>query len=280
MEQLSRNAKHIKIYLYIFVGALLLGSLIVFHSNSFEKLFIPVILIFTAFCFFIFGLRKKELDAMILSIFLVFGVAAVDFIFYINQGEKFTLNLGFALISLCVGLIAINLLSYLLRKKIIFWFFPVFIMIFSAALLLISNSFRLIDFVFTLGVGLGVSLLGCGLYWKLFGLVIPGSILIGSCAGVYFAWAQPFAKNALVQTGVMLVWMALGWGLVTIFSRVRTYKFLWWPLIPGGVFAMVGWGLYIGGNPGNALPFIGNTGSIGLLIFGIYILLLRRGIHR
>jgi hypothetical protein len=43
---------------------------------------------------------------------------------------------------------------------------------------------------------------------------------------------------------------------------------------------MVGWGLYIGGNPGNALSFIGNTGSIGLIVFGIYLLLMRRGFHQ
>jgi len=66
---------------------------------------------------------------------------------------------------------------------------------------------------------------------------------------------------------------------VTIFARVQTLKFVWWPLIPGGILAMVGWGLYIGGNPSRAVGFIGNSGSIALLIFGIYILLIRRGIH-
>jgi hypothetical protein len=74
----------------------------------------------------------------------------------------------------------------------------------------------------------------------------------------------------------MLVWFALGWGLITIASRILTSRFIWWPLIPGGLLAVVGWGLYIGGDPGNALSFIGNTGSIGLIIFGIYLLLLRR----
>jgi hypothetical protein len=58
--------------------------------------------------------------------------------------------------------------------------------------------------------------------------------------------------------------------------RVASEKFVWWPLIPGGLLAVVGWGLYIGGDPGNALAFIGNTGSIGLIIFGVYLLLLRR----
>jgi hypothetical protein len=42
---------------------------------------------------------------------------------------------------------------------------------------------------------------------------------------------------------------------------------------------MVGWGLYIGGDPENATAFIANTGSVGLIIFGLYLLLLRKGIH-
>jgi hypothetical protein len=46
------------------------------------------------------------------------------------------------------------------------------------------------------------------------------------------------------------------------------------------VLAMVGWGLYIGGNPGSALSFIGNTGSLGLIIVGAYLLLLRRSIRK
>jgi hypothetical protein len=68
--------------------------------------------------------------------------------------------------------------------------------------------------------------------------------------------------------------------LITVISRVLYKKFTWWPLIPGGVLAMVGWGLYIGGNPSNALGFVGNTGSIGLIIFGIYLLLLRFGMQK
>ena len=78
----------------------------------------------------------------------------------------------------------------------------------------------------------------------------------------------------------MLVILAIGWGLITVFSRVITDKFTWWPLIPAGILAMTGWGLYIGGNPDNALGFIGNTGSIVLIILGIYLLLLRHGISR
>ena len=50
----------------------------------------------------------------------------------------------------------------------------------------------------------------------------------------------------------MLVWFSLGWILITVFLRLLMKKFIWWPLIPGGILAMVGSGLYIGGNPENA----------------------------
>ena len=43
---------------------------------------------------------------------------------------------------------------------------------------------------------------------------------------------------------------------------------------------MVGLGLYIGGNPDNALGFVQNTGSIGLILFGVYLILLKYGMKK
>ena len=103
--------------------------------------------------------------------------------------------------------------------------------------------------------------------------------LAGIGPGVYFAWGGSSRSGGLAQTGIMLVWFALGWALITLLSRVTFQSFVWWPLIPGGVIGVVGWGLYIGGNPANALGFIGNTGSVLVIIFGIYLLLMRRGIR-
>jgi hypothetical protein len=139
---------------------------------------------------------------------------------------------------------------------------------------------RPIEYILILPTAVGVVLLICGLMYRKFGLIIPGCILITVGPGVYFAWGQAGVPNGLVQTGTMLVTFALGWGLITVCSRVITSSFVWWPLIPGGILAMVGWGLYIGGDPHNALNFIGNTGSIGLIIFGIYLLMWRNEIRR
>lgn len=169
---------------------------------------------------------------------------------------------------------------YFIAKKIVFWAVLPFINFCSLGAVFLFSRLRFLDFMFFIGFGIAISLLSAGLYWKIFGLIIPGSLLAGIIPGIYFPWQQTTQTNPLLQTGMMLVWFALGWGLITVFSRVQTQAFVWWPLIPGGILAMVGWGLYIGGSPENAVGFIGNTGSIALIIFGIYILLMKRGLHR
>jgi len=189
-------------------------------------------------------------------------------------------KVGGLLICFALSWAAITLLSALFTSYLAWWALIPFGVILSLGLCFLWTPLRLLDFVLYGVTSVGLVLLGSGIYTRLFGLIIPGSLLLGIGPGVYVAWGTQTATNGLVQTGIMLVWFSLGWGLITLFSRVITVKFTWWPLIPAGVLLAVGWGLYIGGNSGQALSFIGNTGSIGLIIFGLYLLLLRRGIHR
>jgi hypothetical protein len=142
------------------------------------------------------------------------------------------------------------------------------------------SPIRPVDYILYFPTAIGLVLLISGLMYRKLGLIIPGCILVTGGPGIYIAWGRAGDPNGLAQTGTMLVIFALGWGLITVFSRLITSSFIWWPLIPGGVLAMVGWGLYIGGDPHNALNFIGNTGSIGLIIFGIYLLMWRNEIRR
>jgi hypothetical protein len=144
---------------------------------------------------------------------------------------------------------------------------------------LLFSKASIFDFVMSICLLLGSVFLVWGYTQKLLGLIIPGCLLITIGPGISIAWSHVTSPQGLIETGVMLVWFALGWLLITVFSRIIIKKFTWWPLIPGGVLAMVGWGLYIGGNPENALGFVGNTGSIGLIIFGVYLLLLRFGMQ-
>lgn len=189
-------------------------------------------------------------------------------------------KIGGLLVCFALGWAAITLLSALFTPTLAWWALIPFGIILSMGLCFLWTPLRLLDFVLYGVTSLGLVLLGSGIYTRLFGLIIPGSLLLGIGPGVYVAWGTQTGSNGLVQTGIMLVWFSLGWGLITLFSRVITVKFTWWPLIPAGVLLAVGWGLYIGGNSRQALSFIGNTGSIGLIIFGLYLLLLRRGIHR
>lgn len=144
---------------------------------------------------------------------------------------------------------------------------------------LLFSPLRWVDFVLYGALGIGLPLLVWGLFTRLIGLVIPGCLLLGIGPGVYLAWRTPSAGNGLTQTGIMLVWFAFGWMMISVAARRVTHKPIWWPLIPGGILAVVGTGLYIGGDPTHAIGFIGNTGSIALMIFGLYLLLMRKGIH-
>jgi hypothetical protein len=136
------------------------------------------------------------------------------------------------------------------------------------------------DFILYLCIGLGIALIVWGSFSRLFGLIIPGCLLLGIGPGIYIAWGTTGQPNGLVQTGTMLVWFAFGWGLITIFSRLLNNNFIWWPLIPGGILFVVGCGLYIGGNPSESATFVSNTTAVGLMILGFYLILLRRGIRK
>ncbi len=188
------------------------------------------------------------------------------------------LGISFISFGLIWGFLFI--IIYFSKQIPVVWLlFPFFIFT-SIGLPFLLQEINLLDFVLYIGVDIGICLLIAGIYWKLFGLIIPGALLIGVAPGLYFAWENTNANNPLEQIGIMLVGFAFGWGLITVTSRTLTKKFVWWPLIPGGILAVVGWGLYTAGNPESAIGFIGNTGSVGLIIFGIYILLMRRSFHQ
>jgi len=225
------------------------------------------------------GLRVQQWGWMVAgSIFTSLGVGiflALSPFFRLSGIER----MGWLLLAFGCGWLLITLLSRLFGAPVAWWALIPGSALASGGAVLLFSRLRLLDFILYIGLGLGLAFLLWGLASRLFGLIIPGSLLVGLAPGVYLGWATPGELNPLARTGVMLVGFALGWGLVTFFSRRVTPRFLWWPLIPAGVLAMTGWGLYIGGDPHNALSFIGNTGSLALILLGVYLLLMRRGIH-
>lgn len=240
-----------------------------------------------------------------ISIPALIGLVFVSFGFY--RKSTWWVLPGFAIIGLSLALVllvspAINLdlkirLGYSFLANALVWFliflvmlilsrrktwWALFISFILAALTIIflSGRFSLLVFIFYISGAVGLVFLLWGSFSGRMAFIIPGALLIATGAGVFYGWSNPETPGGLQKTGIMLVWFALGWGLITVFSRFMHKRFIWWPLIPGGILLMVGSGLYIGGNPENALGFLGNTGSIGLILVGAYLIFLKFGMKR
>ncbi len=222
---------------------------------------------------------KKALLLFSGCIFTSFGIGLLIQAAGINLFETQTL-IGLLLASFGFGCLLMFFFSRVVLGSTAWWALIPAFLIGSTAFVFLFTTGTPFEFILYILSALGVSLLMWGVARRLFGLIIPGCLLLGIGPGIYFAWGNANPANPLVQTGLMLVWFALGFALISLFSRTLKHIFIWWPFIPGGVLAMVGWGLYLGGDPDNAVSFISNTGSIALIIFGLYLILLRRGLHR
>jgi hypothetical protein len=230
--------------------------------------------------FLLSGIRAHAIQLIIPGgILSGFGIAAFIILSAILK-PSWQSRVGMALLAFAVGWGAITLAAAYSTNRILLWPLVPASIIGSLGATFLFSPLRPVDFALYMATSLGLVFILWGTYDHLIGLIIPGCLLIGLGPGTYLAWGTTHEASSLAQVGIQMVWFALGWGLITVFSRVITETFIWWPLIPGGILAMVGWGLYIGGNPDNAVSFIGNTGSIGLIIFGLYLLLWRKGIQR
>jgi len=210
--------------------------------------------------------------------FIMFGISSALFILFQHLVTyKTTTLVGAAIGVFSFSWLLLFMTLAVIRKTLAWW--ALFVSTISGAVCLnfFIPKLTLLTFIFSISLAIGIVFLIWGTRKRQIGLLIPGLIISTIGTGVFFAWNNPINSNGLQQTGTMLVWFALGWILITVISKIFSRKFTWWPLIPGGVLAMVGSGLYIGGNPGNALGFFQNTGSIGLIMFGVYLILLKFG---
>ena len=272
-------AKRNRIVIYLGIILILtgIGYLIIQSINDgWQKLFVIPILGLVS----LIGGSTYRKHGLIILGSLMIGVGLGLVILFSNSiimDEK--TKTGMSLLTFAFSWLLIPFLSSHNKDIKTWWAFIPFGIISSLGVCFIFSKLRFIDFVLFIVTGTGVITLCLGSIKKWFGMMIPGCLMVGIGPGIYFAWQNIAIINGLTQTGIMLLWFAFGWSLIVLSARVVTTKFVWWPLIPGGILAMVGWGLYIGGNPSEAVGFIGNTGSIVLIIFGVYLLLVRQGIR-
>jgi ABC-type multidrug transport system fused ATPase/permease subunit len=275
VTQSHKDHQHFMGVALIVIGIAILADLY-FKTGWLVLLMLPVV----GIVLLISGINLRKLSLVVSGCLI--GSLGAGFFFLFNQSLNLSIieRVGAFLLVFAIGWGLIALISRFIILRTAWWALLTGVAVAAVGVTFLSTPFRIVLLVLYVSAGVGLVFLWWGIVSRLFGLIIPGCLLLGSGSGVYLAWGDAIEVNGLAKTGVMLVCIAFAWALITVFSRLLTDKFVWWPLIPGGIIAMVGWGLYIGGNPNNAVNFIGNTGSIGLIIFGLYLLLLRRGIRR
>jgi hypothetical protein len=103
------------------------------------------------------------------------------------------------------------------------------------------------------------------------GLMIPGGILSGIGLGIILIEGVRWPAN-VDEGGVFMLAFAAGWVLIVGLTAVFTPKTHWWPLIPGGIMAVIGLAVLFGGLFMTALELVGILWPVALIILGLFIL--------
>jgi len=282
MTQGKENKKHTRMIQYapVFGIVMIVSGLLLLLDQRIQttwlSISIPVVI---SLILIMAGLVIKKLRWTVSGLIML-GLSGFLFVMLLKSISLVSndrLAIGFAINAFVWLLIFLN---YLFMRRTKAWWSLFIVAICSGlAITFFIPDRGILDFILYISVPLGFVFLFWGIYKKSLGLIIPGSLIATMAIGVYMGWSSSPKPEGLQETGTMLVWFALGWMMIVVLSRVVTKRFIWWPLIPGGIMLMVGSGLYIGGNPGNTLGFLSNTGSIGLILFGIYLILLKFGMN-
>ena len=123
--------------------------------------------------------------------------------------------------------------------------------------------------------GLGLIFFAWGILTRQSGLMIPGGILSGLGLGTLLV-AGPFQNlGGSAEGGIFMLAFAFGWVLIPIVSTIFTGDNHWWALIPGGIMALIGAGLLLGGVALSLLELLGQIWPVFLILGGLYLILRR-----
>ena len=121
---------------------------------------------------------------------------------------------------------------------------------------------------------MAVIFLAWGMIMRSFGLIIPGGILAGIALGTALMQNRPGLLDGPDNGGLFLLCFAAGWGLITLLSPLTEGGFRWWPLIPGGIMAVVGTALLT--NQRHTLAWLNIAGPLLLSGLGVWVIFRRR----
>lgn len=114
-----------------------------------------------------------------------------------------------------------------------------------------------------------------GLLTRAPGLLVPSGILGGIALGTYLVNGPLTEASGTVQGGAFLLAFAAGWALVIGLS-VLIGRAQWWPLIPGGILALIGGALLAGEAGQQAMELLGRAWPLALIGVGVWVLLRRK----
>ncbi len=121
---------------------------------------------------------------------------------------------------------------------------------------------------------MAVIFLAWGLIMRTFGLIIPGGILAGIALGTALIQFRPSLLDGPDNGGLFLLCFAAGWGLITLLSPLTEGGFRWWPLIPGGIMAVIGAALLT--EQIQMLTWLNIAGPLLLIGLGVWVIFRRR----
>lgn len=272
----TRNYRWIAGVVLVLIGGILLAEQFL-RTGWLPYTLLPV----GAIVFLIWAILSRRFGPIIPGA-LIGGIGlGLLFAFGLPNAYTGAMRAGILLLSFALSWVVIAIASMIFSGKGGWWaLVPAATIGGVGGYLAFSNLRADAFFVYFLGA-LAAAFLIWGIAESSFGLSIPGSILAGLSAGIYIGWMMPSDWNSLTRTGIMLIGFAGGWVLMSLLSLVLEKRdFAWWALIPGGALGLTGWGLYIGGDAAHAGSLLANTSAIVLIIFGLYLLLWRRGIRK
>ena len=115
---------------------------------------------------------------------------------------------------------------------------------------------------------IGLGLLGGFAYTRQYGFLIPGGIMTGLGVGIIASQSFTFVDD---QTASGAIVVGLGVGFLAIWvigGMMRVAQNHWWPLIPGGILAVVGGALLIGDQAVSLLDYWG----VAVIAVGLFVL--------
>ncbi len=115
---------------------------------------------------------------------------------------------------------------------------------------------------------IGLGFIGAFLYTRQYGYLVPGGIMTGLGAGIVISqaitWTTDEGEGGTIVLGLGLGFIAI-WLIAGLLNVARNH---WWPLVPGGILAVVGSALLVGGTAVDLLDYWG----IAIIAVGLVIL--------